>query len=127
MLGMRLQFGNYIRFSVDLSQEDSECSPITLPNAFSIMAASQRRLQLGDNGLPFPEKVKDDQDHLYNDLIGLMREMGVKWSDPDVFGAVFLKQLRDVLWYIDGHHDTIFAKVPEVRKVFVKFTGYNCP
>ena len=53
------QFGNYIRFSVDLSQEDSVGQPVTLPNAFSIMAASQRRLQLGDNGLPFPEKVKD--------------------------------------------------------------------
>ena len=76
------------------------------------MAASQRRLQLGDNGLPFPEKVKDGRDRLYNDLINLMREMGVKWSDPGVFGVAFLKNLRDVLWYIDGHHDTIAAKGP---------------
>ena len=50
------QFGNYVRFSVDLPQEDSEGLSATLPNAFSIMATSQRCLQLGDNGLPFPEK-----------------------------------------------------------------------
>jgi hypothetical protein len=99
----------------------------TFPNAFSIMAASQRRLQLGDNGLPFPEKVKDGRDRLYNDLISLMREMGVKWSDPGVFGVAFLKNLRDVLWYIDGHHDTIAAKVHPVPQVFAKFNGYNCP
>ena len=53
------QFGNYIRFSVDLVEEDSVRLPATLPNAFAIMAASQRRLQLGDNGLPFPVVVKD--------------------------------------------------------------------
>ena len=52
------QFGIYIRFAVDLHKGDSEGLPITLPNAFAITAASQRCLQLGDNGLPFPEKVK---------------------------------------------------------------------
>ena len=53
--------------------------------------------------------------------------MGVKWSDPSVFGAAFLKNLRDVLQYIDSHHDTIAAKVPEVSKLIAKFSGYNCP
>ena len=91
------QFGNYIRFSVDLEEEDSVgLHAATLPNAFVIMAASQRRLQLGDTGLPFAAEVKDGRDRMYNDLLGLMREMGVKWSDPRVFGATFLKNLRDV-------------------------------
>ena len=122
------QFGNYIRFSVDLEEEDSVgLHAATLPNAFVIMAASQRRLQLGDTGLPFAAEVKDGRDRMYNDLLGLMREMGVKWSDPRVFGATFLKNLRDVLWYIDDHHDTIAAQVPAVPKVFAKFNGYNCP
>ena len=44
-----------------------------------------------------------------------------------MFGATFLKNLRDVLWCIDDHHDTIAAKVPAVPKVFAKFNGYNCP
>ena len=51
----------------------------------------------------------------------------MKWSDPGVFGVAFLKNLRDVLWYIDGHHDTIAAKVHPVPQVFAKFNGYNCP
>ena len=59
-----MQFGNYVRFSVDLPQEDPKGSPATLQNAFTIMAASQRCFQLGDNDLPFPEKVKDARDRM---------------------------------------------------------------
>ena len=51
------QFGNYVKFVVELLElKDPE--PVLLPNAFAIVKASQRRLQLGDNGLPFPEVVK---------------------------------------------------------------------
>ena len=46
------QFGYYVKFTVDVGKE----TPVTPPaiNAFAIMAAAQRRLQLGNNGLPFP-------------------------------------------------------------------------
>lgn len=63
------QFGNYVRFSVDIPSQQSV--PVTLPNAFAIMTASQRRLQMGDNGLHFSKQVvRDSRDRLYNDFTG---------------------------------------------------------
>ena len=65
---------------------------------------------------------------MYNDLLDLMREIGIKWDDPTVYGAPFLRALRDALWYVDGHHDTIAEKAPKIPEVFAKkFVGYNCP
>ena len=52
--------------------------------------------------------------------------MNVKWSDPNSYGVPFLKKLCDVLWYIDGHHDTINEKAT-IPDVFSRFQGYNCP
>ena len=43
----------------------------------------------------------------------------MKWSNPGVFGVAFLKILRGILWYIDGHHDTIGTKVPLIPAVYV--------
>ena len=57
------QFGNYVKFIVELP-EPKDPEPVLLPIAFAIMKASQRRLQLGDNGLPFPEVVKDGRDRM---------------------------------------------------------------
>jgi len=70
------QFGNYVKFVVELPElKDPE--PVLLPNAFAIMKASQRCLQLGDKGLPFPEVVKSARDRLYNDLLGIYMSAGM--------------------------------------------------
>ena len=50
------QFGIYVKFSVELPKEEAAI-PVSHPNAFSIMIAAQRRVQLGDNGLPNPKVV----------------------------------------------------------------------
>ena len=65
------QFGIYVKFSVELPEEEVDV-PISRPNAFSVMIAAQRRVQSGDNGLPNPKVVRDSRDRLYNDSIGLM-------------------------------------------------------
>ena len=121
------QFGGYVKMIVEVADTNNDPEPAMLPNAFSILMASQRRLQLGDNGLPFPKTVKDGRDRLYNDLLILFREMGIKWNDPGVNGVPLLKCLQKVLWYIDGHHDTIAEKAPKVPAEFARFNGYNCP
>ena len=121
------QFGNYLKFAVDISVSPPNPTA-TAVNAFAVMAAAQRRQQLGDNGLPFPQPVRDGRDRMYNNLIDLMREMGIKWSDPMVYGVPFLQALRDALWYVYGHHDTIAEKAPKIPELFAKrFVGYNCP
>lgn len=121
------QFGGYVKMSVEINTDHPDPEPAMLPNAFSILMASQRRLQRGDDGLPFPKTVKDGRDRLYNDLLILFREMGVKWNDPEVNGVPLLMCLQKVLWYIDGHYDTIAEKAPNVPAEFARFNGYNCP
>ena len=60
----------------------TEKEPVMLPNAFTVMMAAQQRLQHGDGGLPFQRPVKDARDRMFNDLIDLLREMGIQWKDP---------------------------------------------
>ena len=71
------------------------------------MTTLQVPVQPEDDGLSFLEKMKDGRDHMYNDSIGLTGDMEVKWSGPANFGVPFLKNVWDVLWYIDGHQDMI--------------------
>jgi hypothetical protein len=59
---------------VEPEQAPAQQEPEMPLNAFSIMMASQRRL---DNGLPFRKTVKDGRDCMYNDLITLLHEMGM--------------------------------------------------
>ena len=119
------EFGKFVRFSVELCDaQPPEPTAMVVPNAFAMMTAAQRRLQVC---LPFPDQVKDGRDRLYNDLLRLMTEMGISWNAPMVYGVPFFKKLRDCLWYIDGHHDTISEKAPKLPKIFACFTGYNCP
>ncbi len=85
------QFGTYVKFliksnAIGIGTVTHQTS-IAL-NACDVMMDAQRRLQMADGGLPFPIVVKDSRDHLFNDLICLMREMNIKWVDP---GAPFLK------------------------------------
>ena len=53
-----------------------------------------------DNGLPFPEQVKDGRDRMYNDLLGLMREMGVSWKAATVYGTPGVSPLSMVLRFL---------------------------
>ncbi|ORU90929.1 MAG: hypothetical protein A6F71_08270 [Cycloclasticus sp. symbiont of Poecilosclerida sp. M] len=59
------QFGSYVKLTVEISTAEPDQEPALLPNAFSILMDSQRRLQQGDNGLPFPRTVKDGRDRMY--------------------------------------------------------------
>ena len=86
------EFCKFVRFSVELCDSPTE---VVVSNAFTMMTATQKRLQVGGSGVPFPERVKDSRDRLYNDLLGLMKEMGISWNAPLVRGVLFLKKLRD--------------------------------
>lgn len=119
------QFGSFVKMSVEIVNWNP--GPIQVRNAFTVLMDSQRQLQHGNNGLPFPKTVRDSRDRMYNDLITFLREFGVKWNDPEVNGVPLLKCLTKTLWYIDGHHDTIAEKAPKIPSEFGQFNGYNCP
>ncbi len=57
-----------------------------------------------------------------------MEMKGWKWHDSgSTLGARFLKQLRDVLWYIDGHHSVFESRSMAIPDVLQSFSGYNTP
>jgi len=127
-------FGKFVKFTVEVDSESSTpgsnmslinpASSSNTLNAFQVMMAAQRKKQLGDNELPFVVVVKNNKDRMYNDLISLMKELGIKWNDPEAYGEPFLRKLCDVLWYLEGHHHTIAEHSPSL---FSNFPGYNCP
>ena len=45
----------------------------------------------------------------------------------NTLGKSFLLKLRDVLWYIDGHHTAFENRSFPVPEVFKQFSGYNTP
>ena len=94
--------------------EEATQQSLSTRNAFEIMKMAQKQLQFGDNGVPKTIHVSNNKDKLFNALIQLMKDIEVKWNEPSVFGVPFLKKLTDVLWYIDGHHDTIAEHAPPI-------------
>ena len=123
------EFGKYIRFIVEINDSEQpgvqQLSTGTARNAFSVMITAQRQIQQGDNGVPLTIHVKTNKDRLYNDLIQLMKELGVKWSDPNSYAVPFLKKLSEILWYIDGHHETISERAPKIPSLFSRYVGYT--
>ena len=125
------EFGKYVKFVVEVgggggAATSSRSVASSQPNAFSLMAIAQRQLQNADNGVPFTISVRTSKDKLFNDLVRLMKELGVKWLDPNAFVTPFLK-LCEILWYLDSHHSTLSEHAPKVPTLFSRFNGYNCP
>ena len=90
------QFGKYVKLLVEMNDQNQElvsAQALTRPNAVDILMNSQRRMQLADNGLLFAVAVKNGKDRLFNEILNMLREMNVKWSDPNSYGVPFLKKL----------------------------------
>ena len=77
-----------------------------------------------------PQKIesRNKKDKLFNDLIDLFEEKGCTWVDSgNTLGKSFLLKLRDVLWYIDGHHAAFVNRSLPIPELFKSFSGYNTP
>lgn len=120
------EFGKFVEFRAELLEKQN-VQLIPTRNAFDIMVMAQRQAQFGDKGVPAKVLERTSKDRLFNELIQLMKDIDVKWSDPKLLGVPFLKKLAEVLWYIDGHHHTIAEHAPPIPSLFSTFTGYNCP
>ena len=86
--------------------------------------ASQQRLSLPCLPECISEQTKKDK--LFNDLISLLKSMGKKWQSGEVKSRrSFLVTLANVLWYIDGHQESLQTRGCHVPELFKPFTGYN--
>lgn len=124
--GVSSVFGPFFKFFVEIQSQGPRAVPQR--NAFEVMAAAQRALDAAERtGVPAAVSQKTRKDKMFNDLIELMKKMKLKWRNPLADCTPFLKQLTNILWYIDGQYDTIEEKSSKIPDVFHSFQGYNCP
>lgn len=120
-------FGHFIKFRVSkqmVSTGEQTSDPVK--NPFEVMMASQ--LQLCRPKLPENITEKNRKDNLYNDLICLLHGKDLKRSDGEVSsGKTFLSTPTSVLWYIDGHEETLSSCGCLIPDLFRSFQGYSLP
>lgn len=73
--------------------------------------------------------IKTRKHQLRNDFLHFMEERKLMWPEKEVsnVGEVLVQSLVDVLWYIDGHHNTFNERSCKIPPLFEVFCGYNVP
>ena len=98
------QFGSYVRLNCEKQGEGESSSCVARKNAFEIMMMSQKSLARKSELPSRIDRPRNNKDKMFNDLVDLFEEKQWKWSDGgDTHGSNFISNLRDGLWYIDGH------------------------
>ncbi len=98
-------------------------------SAFAVLMEGAKILW-SPNKPSLPSEIKTRK---RNDFLHFMEERKLMWPEREVsnVGEVFVQSFVDVLWYIDGHHNTFnerSCKIPLYLKFFVdtmfhKFTS----
>ena len=74
-----------------------------------------------------PERNKKEK--LFNAIIEFLSDEGVFLDNPSetMSAKQFVGLVRDVLWYVDGHHHVFSERALGLPAVFAHFTRYNTP
>ena len=123
-------FGVYVKFFVSIpSSEQAESAGTSNPtrNAFDILMESSVSLSTPDT--PCRVSARNRKDDLYNAIIDIFEEKNLVLprSDANVSGKQLVKALCNVLWYIDGHHETLAVRSCRIPEIFSPFQNYNKP
>ena len=67
---------------------------------------------------------------MYNDLIELLQEKNMGWMKQNVLFEgrpfVFVLQLTDFFWQLDGHHEKLSAQACQIPEFFQSFKNIMC-
>ncbi len=115
-------FGRFLKYFVELCQDDSGrllegTRDSSVSSCSSILA------------FVTPVNVRNKKDQLYNDIISLFVSHNglLEQDEVEPLGKELVKTLRDVLWYIDGHHYILAERAIPVPGLFQSFSSYNVP
>ena len=127
---MTSAFGNFLRFYVQQARHElpSAENPPLRRNAFELMMCAQA--ERASVVLPRKVQVRNKKDELFNDILQLIEKEGLVWKASEVDNGTSsnaISTLRDALWYIDGHHQTLSDRSCHVPHIFAGFTEYNNP
>ncbi|XP_019863167.1 PREDICTED: uncharacterized protein LOC109592033 [Amphimedon queenslandica] len=68
------------------------------------------------------------KDKLFNDIVSFLASSSVSFEESEFDdGKQLLVLLRDIFWYIDGHHHVFEQRAKEIPPVFSFLVGYNVP
>ena len=127
---MTSAFGNFLRFYVQQTRHDLPSTSNVPPrrNAFELMMCAQA--EKASVVLPKKVLVRNKKDELFNDVLQLIEKEGLVWKASEVdnrTASSAICTLRDALWYIDRHHQTLAHRSCHVPHVFTGFVEYNIP
>jgi hypothetical protein len=104
-------FGKYLQFKVNI------CN-------------THVAVELVENQLSFIPLIRERnrKDTLYNKIIEFFKSSGVGLLEGEMhLGLKLVACLRDVFWYLDGHHH-VFERINRpLSSAFSSFVGYNVP
>ncbi|XP_060585359.1 uncharacterized protein LOC132741240 isoform X2 [Ruditapes philippinarum] len=91
-------------------------------SAFDVLMAMRRKYSY----LPETREKKNEKDRLYNDIIACFERENVKFMNHQIdLGTQIVKDLCNVLWYIDPFHERLKARYIKIPEPFDTFTGYR--
>ena len=97
------------------------------PNAFAVMRQAMREQSRAKT--PSLTQERNKKDKLYNAVVENVKHHGLQWRSDEVesIDVNFVKSLTEVLWYIDGHHDSFSSRGHQIPSYFSEFQGFNVP
>ena len=130
-------FGTFLKFYVASDDSGASASststvttthPVGQINAFQVMMSAQVRL--ASQVHPNHVSVSNRKDELFNSIIDWLKKEGLSWKPSEVANgtaSTMVSTIRDVLWYLDGHHSTLAERSCPIPHLFSQFVGYNTP
>ena len=123
-------FGKFVKFYVKKVDSVPDAPTGERQDAFAILMCSSRQ-QNARQTLPSKvTNVRNKKDELYNAIVTFLEKEELSWSPSEVHQGVAsntVSVLRDVLWYVDGHHSKLAERSCGIPVVFKQFTSFNVP
>ena len=118
-----LEFGKYLKYLIQSPTErtDNATQSVSLPrNAFQVLLDSSHLTVVLPNKMTSPRTARDE---LENSIINFLKDNNLGWSAAYVkaCGDRFVEILTEVLWYLDGHQNTLDARCLSLPSLFSRF------
>ena len=114
-------FGPFLKYLVSSNTESERVALVTdSPQSSNTVAAPSQFVSLVN--------VRTEKDKLFNDIIGFFVSASASFYDSEIaMGKRFIILLRDIFWYLDGHHHVFEARAQSIPPIFQFLTNYNVP
>ena len=119
-------FGRFLKFLVR-SDGDNFCG-LRVPLANGSTSSEIPSCEIQPTFSLQPVHQRNNKDKLFNDIVCFLKTQNIDILDSEVSSAhKLVSLLRDVFWYLDGHHHVFKDRATDLPLVFKQFSSYNMP